>query len=556
MADTYGIDLGTCYSCIAYVDDAERVSVIPNRENDRITPSVVFFDSPNNIVVGQVAKQNAEAQPDAVAEMFKREMGNPAYVFVYADTEYRPEELSSLVLRKVVQDAAQHLGREIKNVVITCPAWFGAAEKEATAKAGELAGLNVREIINEPTAAAIAYGYDAAQDEVVLVYDLGGGTFDVTMIEIKANVITVICTGGSHELGGKDWDKAIVDYCVAEYSKNFPNASPPLDDLETVQDLTLKAENAKKQLTVREKDKASKIRVTHDGNRYTVELTRELFDTITADKLERTITLTREMLTEAQKKGCHKFSKILLTGGSTRMPQVLERLTAEFGGVGAGIEIVLHDPDEAVAKGAARYAHQLEIGDKIRWAVAEKTGQKPEDVDVKTTSRDIVDEAVEQVSNELALPRGTVESAANSTISNVTSKSYGVVVMHDGAKKVALLIKRNDVVPTTATQVFAPDEDGQDFAEISLMESTATDDIIAPADAEEISQAMLPLPAGIKTSDRIEVCFNLTNEGRLKVAAKELKTNKQIDIEVKIEGVMSAEETQKAKSRMLARTVE
>ncbi|RLC16944.1 MAG: Hsp70 family protein, partial [Deltaproteobacteria bacterium] len=191
----YGIDLGTTYTSIAVVDEYGKPVIIPNSDNQHITPSVVFFDG-DNVVVGEVAKENSKIYPNEVVSFIKRSMGEPDFLFEYNGKTFRAEEISSFIIRKMVQDAEQYSGRKISDVVITCPAYFGINEREATRRSGEIAGYNVRQIINEPTAAAIAYGsVETSQEKVVLVYDLGGGTFDITMIDIQSNAIEVICTG-------------------------------------------------------------------------------------------------------------------------------------------------------------------------------------------------------------------------------------------------------------------------------------------------------------------------------------------------------------------------
>ena len=199
----YGIDLGTTYSCIAHVDEHGKPVVLPNSEGDLTTPSVVYFESEEDIVVGKAAKEVSSVEPDACASTVKRVMGDPHWEFDAHGHTYKPQDISSFILRKVVSDAELATGDKVEDVVITCPAYFGINEKEATKQAGVLAGLNVLYVIPEPTAAALAYGIEQEEDQVILVYDLGGGTFDITLIEIKAKEINVICTGGDHQLGGK-----------------------------------------------------------------------------------------------------------------------------------------------------------------------------------------------------------------------------------------------------------------------------------------------------------------------------------------------------------------
>ena len=224
----------------------------------------------------------------------------PNFVFEYEGQAFGPEDISSFILRKVVGDAEIALGEKITDVVITCPAYFGTPEREATANAGRLAGLNVRAILNEPTAAAIAYGLEQGEDQMVLVYDLGGGTFDITMIEIKDRLIRVICTGGDHRLGGVLWDEAIVMYLAEQFRAQTGEASDPLDDPEVLNDLFLQAERGKKTLTQRDK---APFRVTHAGHQARVELDRDKFEEITKHLLDRTIELTHEMLADARGKG-------------------------------------------------------------------------------------------------------------------------------------------------------------------------------------------------------------------------------------------------------------
>ena len=237
----YGIDLGTTYSAIAYVDEHGKPVIVPNQESERITPSVVLFDA-DSIIVGNTAKESAKVEPHRVVSRIKQHMGDPNFVFQYEGQAFSPEDISSFVLRKVVGDAEIALDDKITDVVITCPAYFGTPEREATANAGRLAGLNVRAILNEPTAAAIAYGLEQGEDQTVLVYDLGGGTFDITMIEIKDRLIRVICTGGDHRLGGVLWDEAIVMYLAEQFRTQTGEAADPLDDPEVLNDLFLQAE--------------------------------------------------------------------------------------------------------------------------------------------------------------------------------------------------------------------------------------------------------------------------------------------------------------------------
>jgi molecular chaperone DnaK (HSP70) len=543
----YGIDLGTTYSCLAYMDEHGKPVVVPNAENERITPSVVFFDG-NKVIVGAEAKANAQLQPKAVVEMVKRSMGDPNYLFEYEGKTYRPEEISAFILRKLIGDGETATGEKITDVIITCPAYFGVSQRDATAKAGEVAGLNVRSIINEPTAAAIAYGMDRAKDQVVLVYDLGGGTFDITMIEVKDGPITVLCTGGDHNLGGRDWDSAIVKHLAAQFREQTSTTDDVLEDPETLQDLFLNAERAKKTLTLRDK---APLAVTHAGQKAKVELSREKFDELTAALLERTISLTKEMLDEAKQKGHTRYDKILLVGGSTRMPQVSRRLKEEF-----KVDCEMYDPDESVAKGAAIYGWKLTLDDEIKIAIATKTGQDAEAVDIATARPADISAAQRDVASKFGLAPATVAKANKTTITNVTSKTFGIVALYEmRQEKVANLILRNDKVPADVTRMFATVEANQSNVDIRLMEGLELSPVTELDKCTEIGKAELPLPTGLRANAPIEVNFKLNEQGRLEVTATEPGSKKTVQFEVQTAGVMSQEEVEKAKSRGLAMSV-
>ena len=536
-AAIFGIDLGTTYSCIARMDDYGRPEAIPNLEGSRITPSVVFFDSGDQVIVGQVAKNNAHLFPDQIVEIVKRQMGKSDWTFFYNGRDYTPEELSSYILRKVVGDAEQYLGVTIKDVVITCPAYFGINEREATAKAGEIAGLNVRSIINEPTAAAISYGLHQDQDQMVLVYDLGGGTFDITMIEIKKGEINVIATGGDHFLGGRNWDEIVVNYLAEEWKTVTGSAENPLDDPQTAQDLFLSAEEGKKALTAREK---TDIAVTHAGRREKITLTREKFDELTASLLDRTIEYTRQMLAEAAQKGFTHFDQILLVGGATRMPQVTNRLRQEL-----SMEPKIHEPDEAVAKGAAWFGQKLAIGDAIKIMIA-GWGQDTENADVQT-----VEKAQAAVAELMGLSLQGVKRAAEMTIRNVTSHSFGVIALEtsSGSNIVSNIILKNTTVPAKSSQRFGTAEADQETAEIQIMENSFMDKRAAPEDSEKVGDAILNLPAGLPAGSPIEVTFELDDQGRLHAEARELTNNSQIVVDIQTTRIISEDKLKEAKVR-------
>ncbi len=532
----YGIDLGTTYSAIAYVDEHGKPVIIPNQESERITPSVVLFDG-DNIIVGNTAKESAKVEPHRVVARIKQHMGDPNFVFEYEGQAFSPEDISSFILRKVVGDAEIALGDKISDVVITCPAYFGTPEREATANSGRLAGLNVRAILNEPTAAAIAYGLEQGEDQVVLVYDLGGGTFDITMIEIKDRLIRVICTGGDHRLGGVLWDEAIVMYLAEQFRTQTGESSDPLDDPEVLNDLFLQAERGKKTLTQREK---APFRVTHAGNQARVELDRDKFEEITKHLLDRTIELTHEMLADARGKGYTQYDKIILVGGATRMPQVRDRLVAEL-----NLEPEIYDPDEAVAKGAALYALKESLLEQVQDVLAtraEADGQKAGPVDLAQVSEEQVAEALDHLEKELGFTlTGPVRELVNTQIVNVLSKSLGVVARDTQSQDVVVyLLPRNSEVPLERMTDFGTDADNQGAVDIRVMSGER--DSADPLDCQEVGIATLNLPERLPARSPIRVKFAINRDGRLGVSATDLTGGGSIDVEFETEAVMNAEE--------------
>lgn len=540
----YGIDLGTTYSCISCVDEHGKPIIIKNSEGHSITPSVVFFDG-DEIVVGDTAKESAKLYPNEVVSFVKRDMGDEHYLFQYNGKDYRPEEISSYILRKLVNDAEVTVGEPIKDVVITCPAYFGINEREATKKAGEIAGLNVRAVINEPTAAAIAYGStDAEKDRVILVYDLGGGTFDVSMINTNQDTIEVICTGGDETLGGKDWDDRLVMYLAEQFKQESDTTEDPLDDPDTAQALLITAEKTKITLTAREK---APVAVTHGGERVKLEVTRDKFTELTAGLVEQTITLTQGMLKEAKKKGFNSFDEILLVGGSSRMPQIIAAVENAF-----SIKAKIYDPDEAVAKGAAIYGWKLNIDDELVKRLAHATG-KTEEAIVGGERDNISDEVLQQAQVDIAKKHGLTLKAvkiAKQQIKNVVSKSFGIVVtLSDGSQQVANLILKNTTVPVENSQKFGTHEDGQDTVELLIMENEVSDLELALDLAEEKGKAVLGLPPGLPKSSPINITFKLNHEGRLEMTAVEESQGVTVTAVLETSSVISDTELKEAKER-------
>ncbi len=541
----FGVDLGTTYSSIAYMDDYGKPVVVPNSENQPITPSVVFFDG-DSIVVGEVAKESSKLYPHDVVSFVKRSMGEADFVFEHNGRTFRAEEISSFIIRKLVQDAEKHLGEKIEDVVVTCPAYFGINEREATRRCGEIAGYNVRQIINEPTAAAIAYGTMEVKDErVVLVYDLGGGTFDITMIEIQSSAIEVICTGGDHNLGGKDWDDRIVAYLVQEFQNATKSTEDILEDPDTCQDLLLSAEKAKKVLSHRDK---TPILITHGGERVKVTLERRKFHEITQDLLERTAALTHEMLEEAKKKGYWNFDEIIMVGGATRMPQVGARIQKEF-----GVKPRMFDPDEAVAKGAAIYGLKLAMNEGLKRKVTRRR-ERDNPKSAKETQEFEIDDVLEEVEqlvseNENLRPADVRLSRVR--VTNVASKSFGIIAVNSKDEEVVFnLILKNTDVPNVITKSFGTAAADQEAVSIQIMENDTTDIMTPLHEAVEIGTAVLQLPGGLAADTPIEITFKLNEEGRLEISAIEpTASKKKVDVAIDTQSVIGGEELEAAKAR-------
>lgn len=534
----FGIDLGTTYSCIAHVDEYGKAVVIQNMEGSLTTPSVVQFQDGNRIV-GAEAKNNAMLNPDSVVEMVKRYMGKADWRFHYEGTEYTAEEISSYILRKLAADASTQGGQEVKDVVITCPAYFGIPQREAVARAGEIAGLNVKSVINEPTAAAINYGLlQKEHDQVVLVYDLGGGTFDITVIRIEGGRITVVATGGDDRLGGRDWDGVVVQYLAEQWKNETGSSEDPLDSPETLQDLWLAAEKAKYTLTAKTE---TRVKVTHDGRSIGVTLTREKFDELTASLLDRTVTFTRDVMDDARQHNVDHFDAILLVGSSTKMPQVLARLKQEF-----SVPCELFEPDVAVAKGAALYGQKLLIDSLIE----EK---------VETTPGTVSDQkqAEEEVARNLGVKVNTIRKFKNINVRDVASHSFGIIGIADSGTSrerelISNLVIVNDPLPVTKTRIFRTYRANQENAEIIIMETTErTVDVEKPYYSEEaeIGRVVLELPPGLPKNASIEVTFELSREGRLHLLGREVSSNASIDSTIETRQGISEEDFQEAKSR-------
>lgn len=554
IGKVFGIDLGTTYSCIAYIDENNKPVVVKNMEGELTTPSVVYFETKEDIIVGESAKESSKMYPDEVVQFIKRSMGKPNSNLKINGVDMSPPEISSYILKKIVGDAVENLkiegkladDEDIKDVVITCPAYFGINERTATQTAGELAGLNVIQIINEPTAAAITYGVaDDSVEKTVLVYDLGGGTFDVTMIHIQPGEIKVVCTGGDHNLGGKDWDDKVLLYLDDEFQRQTKKSESVLDDPETLQELVLATEKAKKLLTSKEK---APISINYKGERVRIELTRDKFDSLTNDLLERTIKLTDDMFKEAEKKGYSKNSvnEILLVGGSSKMPQVSRRVKEAF-----NIPTKMFDPDESVAKGAALFADRKNELNILLDEIAEKTGQSKEDLKMALDLGKTDINSLAESANIDTSERKYLGSSDDIKISNVSSRSFGTVA-YNNQKQLRLfnLIFKNDTLPKEATDIFYPASGKQKNINIQVLENLSSDKAIDPKLGSEIGSVILDLPKDVDENTEIALTFKLNEEGLLELKAIERKNNTYIEARFETKEGLNEEEMSSAMRRV------
>lgn len=471
-----GIDLGTTFSVVSHIDSTGRPCTIPNAEGDLITPSVVLFDG-SSTVIGKEAVKAAAFDPDRIAAFAKRDMGNKFFSRKVGGEQLPPEVIQSLILEKLRRDAELKLG-PISKVVITVPAFFNEPRRKATQDAAELAGMSVLDIINEPTAAAIAFGYqvgflnskaETTQKETILVYDLGGGTFDVTIMEIDQGDFKAIATGGDVYLGGIDWDQRIADHIAEKFKEKHHNVDPRTDG-SGAQNLMREAEDTKRALTARE---SITINFAHVGHGIRLTLTRDEFEAMTADLLERTRFTIRSLLTEA-KLGWKDITRVLLVGGSSRMPMVQRMLEQESG---RQIDRSL-SPDEAVAHGAALYAQLL-------------------------LSRE----------SNIATPSSSIR------VTNVNSHDLGILSKDPatGRRINSVIIPRNTMLPTTKGKRYKTARRGQRDIAINVIEGGDS----AGRNSTAIGRCVIrDLPPDIPAGTVVEVFFTYEENGRLRVEGR------------------------------------
>ena len=511
----YGIDLGTTYSAIAVVDDTNNANIIPNVEGDRITASAVFFEPTGesgkpNVIVGKTAKENANTDPDHFVDFVKPHMGSTDWKREIEGIEWTPEMISAEILKKLAKGVEQ-TGAKIEDVVITCPAYFNDAQRRATEAAGQIAGLNVLAVINEPTAAALHYGLNnATGEQTAIVYDLGGGTFDVTVVKIAENNIEVVCSDGNHKLGGRDWDTKIAQYLAEKFAEeNGVSADDLLNDPETSTELRIGAEIVKQTLTLRPK---ATRKVTYNGVSSRIEMDRETFDALTKPLLDETEALTEKMMAQAAEKGVSKFDEFLMVGGSTRMLQVEDMVKAKFGPRIAN-EPRKHDVDEAVAKGAALYG-------------AVKSGGLE------------------------------IEGESPIVIHNVASRSYGIRVLKAGQPIVFNMIHKQDRVPVEKSKDFPVSEDDAAKLPLRVFENENLDDVASLEESSDVGETEMELTQGLKKGSPIRITFKLNDNGVLEFEALDVTNNKNVKATFAPNGALTPEQIEAARNTVGNLTVD
>ncbi len=486
MAKVIGIDLGTTNSCVAVMEGSETV-VIPNPEGNRTTPSVVGFTKTGERLIGQVAKRQAVTNPDRTIQSIKREMGSDYKVSI-DDKQYTPQEISAMILSKLKSDAEAYLGTPVTQAVITVPAYFTDSQRQATKDAGRIAGLEVLRIINEPTAASLAYGLDKESDQKILVFDLGGGTFDVSVLDIADGVFEVLATAGNNRLGGDDFDNKIVDFLVESFKTS--DGVDLRSDRMAMQRLREAAEKAKIELSGVTSSNINLPYITADATgpkHMDITLTRAKFDELTADLVQKTMDPVKRAMSDASVSPSD-IDKILLVGGSTRIPAVQEAVKNYFGKEPfKGI-----NPDECVAIGAAIQAAVL-------------TG------DVKGL-----------------------------LLLDVTPLSLGIETMGGVCTK---MIERNTTIPTKKSQVFSTAADGQTQVEVHVLQGEREMAAYNKTLGNFILDGIAPAPRGVP---QIEVTFDIDANGIVNVSARDKGTGREQKITIQSSSNMSEEDIQKA----------
>ncbi len=522
---TFGIDLGTTYSCISYCDDSGHAKVIRNANGDETTPSVVYFEDADNIVVGRYAKDVAKLYPESVVSLIKREMGK-SWEREFHGRTHTPESVSAVILRKLAEYASAETGETVSDVVITVPAYFGVAEREATRRAGELAGLNVLNVIQEPIAAALHYEAElAGRDQNILVFDLGGGTFDTTVIKVAEGDVRAVCTDGDNELGGADWDEKLADFLMEDFLEENPDSAAEGNE-EFAQEQLIAAEEIKKSLSTATSRRHA-MRFGSDSCR--VEVTRAELENLTSVLLDRAMDITARIVETARDNGIDHFDSVLLVGGSSRMPAVAARLHEQF-----GFTTRLHEPEQAVAKGAARFAVLETVRSRLR-------------VPGGGASADTSDAQIDAVADQLGMTAEMVRQLAEKTVTSVVPRAFGVKVLIEddkaagtaGKKRlISHILEANRPLPAgpETHQYFTAEKD-QTSILIEIWEQAGA--VASPelSDNAKIGEGAITRLPNLPKGSPIDVTFNMSATGVLSVEAIELATKKRLKFDLQIKGL-------------------
>lgn len=548
MGKYFGIDLGTTYSCIATAQEG-AAKVFNNYEGEPTTPSVIDLKEDGSYSVGSTAKEDILSDGVLVEEI-KRYMGDPDYTLEVGGNKYTPVALSALILKKLKEDVESQ-GETIEGVTITCPAYFGQIERQNTKAAGIAAGLNVLSVINEPTAAAYSYVMNkltVGDKKVALVYDLGGGTFDVTLLEVEVvakedgspqRIVKVITSDGNATLGGKDWDRRLMDKIIEKACEQLSCTTEDItDDIETYKDITRKAEIAKKKLS---NTQVQRINIQATNGNCKVEVTAEEFENITQDLLDTTITLTNNVLDTLIAQG-KKLDEVLLVGGSTRMPQVKRALEADQKLIGVMNQVVvtMHDPDQAVASGAALWAEMM--------------GTESEEQIIGGGSSGSPNTTVPDSDNQTTNNSGFVTGLANKADSSIVveeklTKSYGLVILaNDNVTEIVSNIIFKDTPYDPRQGIVNKNQygtvvDNQASIAFRIMENTSTDAETTVESSTELYNFNFALPAGAPRGTAIDVEYFFDPSAILHISVTEGYANTTCDNQqVQIKGVVSEEE--------------
>ncbi len=505
MKEIFGIDLGTTNSCIATIGEDGLPIVIKNLDDEFTTPSVVYYDEEtDDCYVGKEAKSSMVGAPEQTIAFIKREMSNPNYRREINGKNVSPVEVSALVVKKIVDDANEQRSYEglppIKKAVITVPAYFGAMERELTAQAGEIAGIEVLDLLNEPTAAALSYGVKGLEGKTFMIYDLGGGTFDVSIMKMENGILTTLSTDGDHKLGGVDWDIALLDFVLQSCGLDIT-----YDDIKGERDaakMLLAAEVCKKNLS--KSDKAS-IKLVYKRKPYIKEISRSVFEEITEDLVESTIDMMHHAIKISREPlECGQINEIILVGGSSYMPMIKKRIQKEFA---CDLRLDMFEPDRAIAQGAALHAAKLAGETNVAVELGEDMG----------------------------------------------ARSYGTDVKTEKGMMVENLILRTDPLVLEYTSHFSTSSEGQTHASISLYENTSVENLTSLKKSTLIIDKILDWGKPVPLGTDIVMHVTRNNEGIVRVVGECAGVCEEFSVETR--GLLNFSEAQALKKSLSEKRV-